>query len=31
MVEIDLETKNQAHAEAIVATLRRAGYRIEIK
>ena len=30
-VEIDLETKNQPHVDAIVASLRRAGYRIDIK
>ncbi|MEG1159511.1 MAG: threonine ammonia-lyase [Acidaminococcaceae bacterium] len=30
MVEVDLETRNAAHAELIVATLRRAGYRVEL-
>ena len=30
MVEIDLETKNQEHAESIISTLRRQGYNVEL-
>jgi threonine dehydratase len=30
-VEIDLETRNQAHAEVIVGEMRRAGYQVELR
>ena len=29
-VEMDLETRDHAHAEILVAALRRAGYRVEL-